>query len=126
MKGITPSTFVTQSPPLRHIRDGGQSEQAVKNVEDDKTFLSAKISIVIYFVNEVISNKPFELFKALNPGLELLEYSIHCAFVLPKSNISNFHFYSDNTQINLRQNMVKTKKYVHQAYWAMMHFCFIQ
>ena len=45
----------------------------LRNVKDDKTFLSAKFQFsVIQFV-KVISNKPFFLVKALNPGLKLLE-----------------------------------------------------
>ena len=45
----------------------------LRNVKDDKTFLSAKFQFsVIQFV-KVISNKLFFLIKALNPGLKLLE-----------------------------------------------------
>ena len=45
----------------------------VRNVKDDKIFLSAKFQFsVIQFV-KVIPNKPFFLLKALNPGLKLLE-----------------------------------------------------
>ena len=45
----------------------------LRNVKDDKTFLFAKFQFsVIQFV-KVISNKPFFLVKALNPGLKLLE-----------------------------------------------------
>ena len=45
----------------------------LRNVKDDKTFLSAKFQLsVIQFV-KVISNKPLILLKALNPGLKLLE-----------------------------------------------------
>ena len=52
----------------------------LRNVKDDKTFLSAKFQFsVIQFV-EVISNKPFFLAKALNPGLKLLEYCIHIVY----------------------------------------------
>ena len=45
----------------------------LRNVKDDKIFLSAEFQFsVIQFV-KVISNKPFSLLKALNPGLKLLE-----------------------------------------------------
>ena len=44
-----------------------------RNVKDDKIFLSAKFQFsVIQFV-KVISDKPFCLLKALNPGLKLLQ-----------------------------------------------------
>ena len=45
----------------------------LRHFKNDKTFLSAKFQFsVIQFV-KVISNKPFFLLKALNPGLKLLE-----------------------------------------------------
>ena len=43
----------------------------LRNVQNDKIFLSTKFQFsVIQFV-KVISNKPFFLLKALNPGLKL-------------------------------------------------------
>ena len=45
----------------------------LRDVKDDKIFSSAKFQFnVIQFV-KVISNKPFFLLKALNPGLKLLD-----------------------------------------------------
>ena len=45
----------------------------LRNVKDDKTFLSAKFQFIIIHFVQVFSNKQFFLFKALNPGLKLLE-----------------------------------------------------
>ena len=45
----------------------------LRNVKDDKTFLSAKFQFSVIRFVKVMSNKPFFLLKAVNPGLKLLE-----------------------------------------------------
>ena len=52
----------------------------LRNVKDDKTFLSAKFQFSVIQFIKVFSNKPFFLVKALNPGLKLLENSIDISF----------------------------------------------
>ena len=53
----------------------------LRNFKNEKTFLSAKFQFSAIENFNIISNKPFFLLKALNPGLKLLEHKILTYFI---------------------------------------------
>ena len=69
----------------------------LRNFKNDKTFLSAKYQFsAIQFV-KVISNKPFFLLKALNPGLKLTAWvpngakRLHGKFTFTREDLSEIY-----------------------------------